>query len=245
MTSEVRLLTGVSETVINIQGFQKTTLLDFPGHVAATVFLGGCNMRCPFCHNMDIVTTDAPPLYNDEDILGFLNKRRGILDGVCITGGEPTLYPELPSFIKLIRDLGFMIKLDTNGTNPAMLGSLIKDGLVDYVAMDIKSSLSGYAKACGVKDIRLSPIKESIDLLKEGNVEYEFRTTAVEELLDDTAIKEIGQLLDGADRYFLQGYVESEFVPDRTLTAVSKEKLLRYRQELAKHIKQVELRGID
>ena len=231
--------------MLNIQGFQKTTLLDYPGCVAATVFFGGCNMRCPFCHNMNIVTADDPPAFTDEDILKYLRKRQGILDGVCITGGEPTLCKELPSFISLIKDLGFKVKLDTNGTNPGMLGSLIKDRLIDYVAMDIKSSLSGYEKACGISKIKLSPIKESIDLLINGNIEYEFRTTAVEELLDEDSVRDISLLLKGAKRYFLQGYVESEFVPDKTLTPVSKEKLLRYRQELVKTIGQVELRGID
>ena len=231
--------------MLNIQGFQKTTLLDYPGCVAATVFFGGCNMRCPFCHNMNLVTTDDPPAFTDEDILLYLRKRQGILDGVCITGGEPTLCKELPSFISLIKGLGFRVKLDTNGTDPQMLSSLIKDGLIDYVAMDIKSSLSGYERACGISGIKLAPVKESIDILINGNCDCEFRTTAVEELLDDGAVREIGRLLKGAKKYFLQGYVESEFVPDKTLTPVSKEKLLRYRQELLKTIDQVELRGID
>ena len=231
--------------MLNIQGFQKTTLLDFPGYVAATVFFGGCNMRCPFCHNMNIVTSDDTPAFTDEDILKYLRKRQGILDGVCITGGEPTLCSELPSFISLIKDLGFRVKLDTNGTNPQMLEKLINDGLIDYVAMDIKSSFSGYERACGIPGIKLSPVKESIDILINGKIEYEFRTTAVEQLLDEAAVKEISLLLNGAKRYYLQGYVESEFVPDRTLTPVSKEKLLRFRQELIKTIGLVELRGID
>lgn len=231
--------------MLNIRGLQKTTLLDYPGCVAATVFLGGCNMRCPFCHNMDLVTSPDGPLYTTEDILGFLAKRQGILDGVCITGGEPTLYRELPSFIRLIKDLGFKVKLDTNGTNPALLKSLTEQGLLDYVAMDIKSSLSVYPQACGNPDILLAPIKESIDFLMSANIEYEFRTTAVDRFINDKVIKDIADLIKGAKRYFLQGYVESEFVPDKTLGAVPKEKLLQYRQELSSYIEQVELRGIS
>ena len=231
--------------MLNIQGLQKTTLLDYPGCVAATVFLAGCNMRCPFCHNMNIVTCDDPPAFSDEDILRFLSKRAGVLDGVCITGGEPTMYKELPSFISLIKNLGYKVKLDTNGTNPEMMKSLVNDGLVDYVAMDIKSSLSLYGKACGVENIKLSPIKESIDFLIKKNTGYEFRTTAVEEFLTPEAVTDIGTLLSGACRYYLQGYVESDFVPDKSLHPISKEKLLQYRQELSLHIKQVELRGID
>lgn len=231
--------------MLNIQGLQKTTLLDYPGCVAATVFLGGCNMRCPFCHNMDIVEGTSSPAYTDEDILKFLSSRKGILDGVCITGGEPTLYKELPTLLRLIKNLGFKVKLDTNGTNPQMLSDLIREELLDYVAMDIKSSLPGYGRACGIEDIKLTPIKESIDFLIKGWVDYEFRTTAVERFLDENTVKDIAVLLKGAKRYFLQGYVESEYVPDKTLTAVPKEKLLQYVQELSKTIDNVSLRGID
>lgn len=231
--------------MLNIQGLQKTTLLDYPGCVAATVFVGGCNMRCPFCHNMNIVTGAAEPLFSEADILDFLSKRAGLLDGVCITGGEPTLYKDLPGFIGKIRDLGYKVKLDTNGTNINMLTYLIENQLVDYVAMDIKSSFARYGSACGIGDIDLAPIKLSIDLLKKGLVDYEFRTTAVEEFLDQKAVSDIGAALKGARRYFLQGYVLSEFVPNRTLHAVPKEKLLQYLQELSSYIDQVDIRGID
>lgn len=230
--------------MLNIQGLQKTTLLDYPGHVAATVFLGGCNMRCPFCHNMNLVTS-TDPFYTDEDILQFLSKRRGILEGVCISGGEPTIYTQLPRFVKLIKGLGYRVKLDTNGTNPQLLREMIDDRVIDYVAMDIKSSLSSYGKACGISDIKLAPIKESIDILIKGTLDYEFRTTAVREFLDAETVKDIGLLLSGAKKYFLQGYVESEFVPDRSLHATDKETLLQYKQELSSYIDQVELRGID
>ena len=231
--------------MLNIQGLQKTTLLDFPGYVASTVFLAGCNMRCPFCHNMNIVTSGDAPAYTEEEILKFLSGRSGLIDGVCITGGEPTLYDELPSFFRKIKELGFKTKLDTNGTNPQMIRQLTDDKLVDYIAMDIKSSLSQYGRACGVNDIKLAPVKESIDLLIGGNIEYEFRTTAVEEFLSEETVKEIGVLLKGAKRYFIQGYVESEFVPDKTLHVPAKEKLLHYAKELSSFIDYVELRGIE
>ncbi|MCR5686458.1 MAG: anaerobic ribonucleoside-triphosphate reductase activating protein [Lachnospiraceae bacterium] len=230
--------------MLNIQGLQKTTLLDYPGHVAATVFLGGCNMRCKFCHNMEMVQSAGPAQYSEDEILGFLKKRRGILEGVCITGGEPTLYPDLPDLIRHIKDIGMNVKLDTNGTNPEMLSSLAGSGLIDYAAMDIKSSFSGYPKVCGTADIDLAPIKESIGLLLGGICDYEFRTTAVEEYLDIDDVREIAQMIKGAERYFLQGYVESEFVPDKTLHPVPKEKLLQYQKELSKYIKHVEIRGL-
>lgn len=227
-----------------IRGLQKTTLLDFPGKVAATVFVGGCNMRCPFCHNMNLVTGVNLPEFTEEYILKFLSSRAGILDGVCITGGEPTLYKDLPDFIIKIRDLGFAVKLDTNGTNPDMLGALLEEHLTNYVAMDIKSSYSRYGQACGIDGFDTEPVRKSIDILIGSDIEYEFRTTAVEELLDDDAVSDIAMMLKGAKRYFLQGYVESEYVPDKSLHAVSKEKLLQYLQELSKHIGQVEIRGL-
>ena len=230
--------------MINIQGLQKTTLLDFPGHVSATVFLGGCNMRCPFCHNMNIVTSSDPVL-TVEEVLGFLSKRSGILDGVCITGGEPTISAGIFDLIGQIKDLGFLVKLDTNGTNPDVLQSLVNDRLVDYVAMDIKSSPTVYGRACGIADIDLSPVKESIDILINGVCDYEFRTTAVAEFLDDETVHDIGVLIKGAGKYYLQGYVESEAVPDKSLHALPKEKLLRYIQELSAYVDHVELRGID
>ena len=230
--------------MLNIQGLQKTTLLDYPGYVAATVFLGGCNMRCPFCHNMNLVTSGEPAAYTEDDILSFLSGRAGLLDGVCVTGGEPTLYGDLPEFFRRIKELGFLTKLDTNGTNPQMIKLLTESGLVDYIAMDIKSSLPKYGFSCGIKNIDTSPVRESIDLLIKGDTQYEFRTTAVEEFLDEEAIRDISQLLKGAKRYYLQGYVESEFVPDKSLHALTKEKLLQYKEELSSSIECVELRGL-
>lgn len=192
-----------------IGGFQKLTLLDFPGRVACTVFTVGCNFRCPFCHNSLLVTnTDKNNVWDEDEVLSFINKRAGVLDGVAITGGEPTLMPDLPDFIRKIKDMGLDVKLDTNGTSPEILESLIDAGLVDYVAMDIKSSVNGYSALSGV-DVDIAPIEKSIGILMQRRVPYEFRTTAVRELhtLDD--FKDIGEMIRGADKYFIQKYVDS------------------------------------
>ncbi len=154
-----------------IHGLQKTTLLDYPSKVAATVFFGGCNFRCPFCHNMNLVLhPENEPTLSEEEVLAFLKSRKGILDGVCITGGEPTLQKDLPRFAGKIKDLGYALKLDTNGTNPSMLKSLVKDGLLDHVAMDIKSSPDGYASVCGLSKPDLDSVRESVAFLLQGNV---------------------------------------------------------------------------
>ncbi len=182
---------------------------------------------------------------SEEELLAFLRKRQGLLDGVAITGGEPCLHPGLYDMLGRIREMGYATKLDTNGNHPGLLHRILDAGFVDYVAMDIKSSPAIYGKACGIENIILTPIKESIDFLLGGNIEYEFRTTAVDEFLPFEAISDIGTLIKGAKRYYLQGYVESEFVPDKSLHAVSKEKLLQYVQELSKSIDLVEIRGMD
>lgn len=230
-----------------ISGLQKTTLLDYPGHVASTIFFGGCNMRCPFCHNMNLVLgLNDDPTFSDEEVLNFLASRLGILDGVCITGGEPTLVPELPDFIRKIKNLGLSVKLDTNGTNPEVLKNLVYDKLIDYVAMDIKSSLDNYATVCAVPNIRLAPIRESIDFLINSQcVEYEFRTTVVSDYHTSNVMEEIGKLLQGAKRYYLQNFVDSEYVFDHSLTPCTKEKLQEYVRQLEKYISFVDIRGID
>lgn len=231
-----------------IRGLLKTTLLDYPGHVAATIFLGGCNFRCPFCHNMDIVET-GKNYYSEEEIFGFINKRKGILDGICITGGEPTLYSELPDFIRKIKETGLLVKLDTNGTNCQMLNSLIKDGLIDYVAMDIKSSMDGYETVAGIensvgKDVLLKDVIKSIEILKNSCIDYEFRTTVVSEYHNMEVMNEIGKMIKGAKKYYLQAFTDSEYVPDHSLNAPSKEKLEEYRELLIKYVEIVEIRGL-
>ncbi len=195
---------------MRISGLQKLSLLDFPEKLAATVFTGGCNLRCPFCHNAGLVThlSDAPNIPLDE-FFSFLKSRRGKLDGVCITGGEPLLQEGLREFIINIRQLGFDVKLDTNGCFPERLRALIDEGLLDYVAMDVKNTPSRYAETVGVKNFDISPILESIGLLKQGRVPYEFRTTLVKGLHHVEDLPELGKLLSGAEKYFLQNFCDS------------------------------------
>ena len=194
---------------MKIKGLQKLTLLDYPGRLAATVFLGGCNMRCPFCHNASLVVRPDNTEITEDELFTFLESRRGKLSGVCVTGGEPTLNRELPSFISKIRALGYSVKLDTNGTHPEMLESLIRDGLVDYVAMDIKTSIENYGRVSGIPDLDTSKIERSIDLLLSGTVPYEFRTTVVRELHTASDFEAIGRRIEGARAYFLQSFKDS------------------------------------
>lgn len=184
---------------MKIYGFQKTTLLDYPGHVAATIFTGGCNFRCPFCHNGGLVLCpDQIRPIEEEAVLAYLKKRKGILEGVCITGGEPTLQPDLKEFLRKVKAEGYQVKLDTNGYNPRITGEMMEEGLADYVAMDVKASLPNYARAAGCPDLDLSRIRESIGLLKSGRVPYEFRTTVVKGIHTVEEFDAVGQLLEGA-----------------------------------------------
>ncbi len=192
---------------MKILGLQKMTLLDYPGKIACTVFLGECNFRCPFCHNGSLAMGVGDPLMSVDELLAFLSSRRGRLQGVCISGGEPTLNPELPDLIAAIKELGFAVKLDTNGSNPEMLYSLISDGLVDYVAMDIKNVPEKYTITAGEESNTLvDSVCESADLLMKGVVDFEFRTTLVRELHTPYDIEKIGKWLSGNEKYFLQTY---------------------------------------
>ena len=193
---------------MNIQGFQKLTLLDFPGKVACTVFTGGCNLRCPFCHNASLVL--EPTIYSDatQDVLNYLSGRKGIIDGVCITGGEPLLQPDLADFISKIKDMGFAVKLDTNGSMPDRLQQIIDTGLIDYIAMDIKSSPEGYALATGVEGATDNYIK-SVDIIRQSGIEHEFRTTAVKGIHSPADFDKIGQWLAGCKHYYIQRFVDS------------------------------------
>lgn len=230
---------------MKISGLQKTTLLDYPGHVAATIFLGGCDFRCPFCHNSDLLEDSGEDAFSEEEVLSFLKKRAGILQGVCITGGEPTLQPELEALIRHIRTLGLKVKLDTNGYRPEVLKALCEQGLLDYVAMDIKSGPAGYARAAGRSELALDRIKESIAFLLKGTVPYEFRTTVVKGIHRAEDFKEIGAWIAGADAYFLQSYKDSEQVLLPGFEAFSREELLSFVRLVTPYVANTALRGVD
>lgn len=231
---------------MQIHGLNRTTLLDYPGQVAATVFTGGCNFRCPFCHNkLLVMEPESQPLLMEEEVLSFLKKRKGILTGVCITGGEPTLQPDLKLFLQNVREIGLLIKLDTNGYRPEVLQDCVESGLVDYVAMDIKASGEGYGEATGMTGLEIEKIVRSAEFLLQNKVSYEFRTTVVKELHSVEEIEKIGEWIKGAEAYFLQSYEENENVIAPGFHACTKEELVRFQEILQKYMKKVELRGVD
>ena len=227
---------------MRIGGLQKLTLLDFPGHVACTVFLQGCNFRCPFCHNTSLVLgTDA---VSETEILDFLKKRQGLLDGVAVTGGEPLLSAQIGTLLAKFKELGYRVKLDTNGSFPQRLRDLMERGLVDYVAMDIKNSREKYDLTAGASGF-LPAVEESIALLKQGLIPYEFRTTIVDELHEPKDFSAIGQWLSGAQAYYLQGFVDSGDILCAGLHAATKEKTELCRAEAARYLSNVQIRGIS
>ena len=227
-----------------IHGLQKMTLLDFPGKVACTVFLDGCNFRCPFCHNSELLGAGFPPLMEDTELLAFLKKCKGLLDGVCITGGEPLVQKELPRLLEQIKALGFPVKLDTNGSFPEKLAQLIDSGLVDYVAMDIKNSPERYGETIGRDNYDLSAVKRSVELLLQGKVDYEFRTTVVEQFHDADSFHGIGQWIRGAKRYFLQCFVPRDSVLQPGLDAPTEENLRSYAEIARIYVSETGVRGI-
>lgn len=230
---------------MEIHGLNKLTLLDYPSKTACTVFTGGCNFRCPFCHNRSLVLDPtSQPLIDEREFFAFLKKRQGVLDGVCVTGGEPTLQADLFDFIKKIKDLGYLVKLDTNGFRPNVLKKLIGAHLLDYVAMDIKNSLSLYPLSVGIQSFDTAPIKESAAILLSDVIDYEFRTTVVSEFNNEQSFMEIAQWLAGAKKYFLQAFTDSGDLINNTLHAVEKEKMLDFARILEKTIAKVEIRGI-
>lgn len=232
---------------MRICGLQKLAMVDYPDKLAATIFTGGCNLRCPFCHNALLVTRleESPPL-DEEDIFAFLRSRRGLLEGVVLTGGEPLLQLDAAAFLSRVRALGFAVKLDTNGCFPEALAKILERGLVDYVAMDIKNSPERYGETVGVPGFDLSPIEESIRLLRHSGVDYEFRTTVVRELHRREDLLSIADWIGGAPRYALQRFVDSGglICPDR-FHAVSEEEMHAWADLLRPHFGQVVLRGLD
>ena len=230
---------------MQIHGLQKMTLLDYPGKVACTVFFGGCDMRCPFCHNAELLDGSAEAVMDEWELLDFLARRKGLLDGVAITGGEPLLQKDLPSFAAKIRDMGFSVKLDTNGTHPDELERMITDGVVQYVAMDIKNSPERYAETAGLSKLDLSPIRESVKILMEGRTDYEFRTTVVAELHDDQSFEGIGRWIRGAKRYFLQKFTDRDTVPFGGLHAPEDAQMRKWAEMLRREVSSVGLRGVE
>lgn len=229
---------------MRIDGLQTLTLLDYPGKVACTVFTSGCNMRCPFCHNASLVCGEVPPFMEKEEFFAFLKKRTGVLDGVCVTGGEPLLQEGLIPFLLEVKEKGFTTKLDTNGLLHDRLRAVVEAGAVDYVAMDIKNCEARYAETAGVPGLDLAPIEKSVRFLMEGKVDYEFRTTVVKELHDKADFDEIGQWLKGAKRYFLQSFKDSGDILSPGLSPMEKADLLEIRDRLRYEIPVVELRGV-
>ena len=227
-----------------LKGLQKLTLLDYPGEIAATVFTGGCNFRCPFCHNASLV---LPERFGEtlptEAFFAFLESRKGKLRAVCVSGGEPTMQGDLREFVARIKEMGFLVKLDTNGTRPDVLRGLIEDGLLDYVAMDIKNSRARYGETVGVKGFDISPIDESINILRKGKVPFEFRTTVVRELHSEEDFADIGEWLSGDEKFFLQTFEDSGDTVCDGCSAHSSEDMKKFLEILKKKVPNAALRG--
>lgn len=228
---------------MQIYGLQKLTLLDYPDKIACTVFLNNCSFRCPFCHNFELVESSVEPIMTEEDFFAFLQSKRDKLDGVAITGGEPCLHVDLQEFIRHIRALGLLVKLDTNGYHPDVLQRILQNNLVDYVAMDIKNSETKYAETVGVKSLDFSRIERSIALIKQSGVDYEFRTTVVDEYHSFNDFVAIGMLVDGAEKFYLQPFVNRDTVYDKSLHSPSDDALELYKLALSTYVKQVFVRG--
>ena len=227
------------------RGLQKTTLIDYPGHIASTFFVDKCNFRCPFCHNPLLVFEKEENEISEKEALEFLEKRKRYIEGICITGGEPTLHPGLKFFIRQVKDLGLKVKLDSNGTSPALLKELIDEKLVDYIAMDIKAPLEKYDLATNVHT-DLEAIKKSIELLKEGRVAYEFRATIVPGIIKPEDIKKMGELLKGADKFAFQQFSNHGPLVDQKFEKLNPyplETLKEMAKEMEKYVKKVELRA--
>jgi pyruvate formate lyase activating enzyme len=228
---------------MKISGLQKLTLLDYPGKMACTVFTYGCNFRCGFCHNALLVTESNNDNISEDEFFSFLKKRQGILDGVCISGGEPTLQSELKDFIIKVKSLGYAVKLDTNGSNPRLLKNLIEENLLDYVAMDVKNSLEKYSQTCGC-EVNIENIKESVSIIMKSGIDHEFRTTTVREYHSTEDFESIAQWLNGDSKYFLQHFEDSGNLIADNLSPFSKDEMLSFADKIKDKLPNVALRGV-
>ena len=231
---------------MKIQGIQKLTLLDYPGKMAATIFTVGCNFRCPFCYNASLVTeTEEMDCMSTDEVLGFLKKRSRVLEGVCITGGEPLLQPDLEEFIREVKAMGYLVKLDTNGSNLGKLKNLVEKSLVDYVAMDIKNAPHKYDITIGMEESVLAEVKKTVDYLKSNPVPYEFRTTVVKEFHELKDMEEIGKWLEGTNKYFIQKFNDSGDLIREGLHSHDNEVLYKFLEVAKRHIPETSLRGVE
>ena len=231
---------------MEFSGWEKLSLVDYDDRISTTLFMAGCNFRCPFCHNSSLVLHPGDnPKIPWTEIMAYLEKRKGVIEAVVVTGGEPTLMPDLKEKLRDIRSLGYEIKLDSNGSHPEVLRDLVAAKLVDYIAMDIKNSPEKYAVTAGVPNIGLAPIEESVEFLKSSGIRYEFRTTIIAEYHTEKDLEEIAKWLKGADRYFLQRYIDSEYCISHGLHPIAKEKADIFLSIASKLIKCVKLRGYD
>lgn len=226
---------------VKISGFNKLTLLDYPGLTACIIFTQGCNYKCPFCHNASLLD-NKDGTYDEEEILKFLEKRKKVLEGICISGGEPLMQKEIVEFIKKIKDIGYKIKIDTNGSYPEILKYLIDNKLIDYVAMDIKNDIDNYKKTTGVTNTNI--VMKSIDILLKSDIEYEFRTTIVKELHNEENIINIAKMIKDAKKYYLQKFIDSGDIVSNNLHPFSDEEMLVIKTKVEKYIPNVEVRGI-
>lgn len=228
------------------KGIQKTSLIDYPGNISTVLFVGGCNMRCPFCQNPDLVLRPKElPDISEEYILSFLKERRQWLDGVCITGGEPLLYEDMLDFIKKVKQLNLRVKLDTNGLNPKLLRKIIDEKIVDYIAMDIKSHIDHYDEASGIK-VDINKIKESVELIKNSRIEYEFRSTIVPDFFNEEIVVNIGKWLRDSKKYALQQFRSSVSLVDKSFEGkkpYDKKNLERFKEIMEEHVQEVEIRA--
>lgn len=231
---------------MEFHGLNKLTLLDFPEHLACTVFTGHCNLRCPFCHNAGLVLSpENEPVIKPEEVFRFLEKRQGTLEGICVTGGEPTLQADLLPFLRHCKELGYLVKLDTNGTRPDVLSAALSENLLDYIAMDIKNCPARYAETAGLSLVRLSAFEESIALIRGSGIPYEFRTTVVREFHTKEDLLSIGEWLKGSRRYALQAFLDSGSLIGSGLSGYPVEELQKFKALLLPYFEEVLLRGVD